>query len=502
MSSSSSPLDAALAAHQQGDFAAAEAAYRAILQSNSAETTAATRLLGTLLLQSGRHDEAVTTLQAAVTAEPDNEEARVNLAIALRLHGDAEASETHAAAVVRRNPARASAWNAWGLALMAQERHADAAEVFRQAQSQHPTLPQFALHRGQCLQHSGQWRDAEAAFRQALQLAPDLGEAWRSLGRLQASLGQHEAAIASFQRAAQSLGPEPQLAVELAASLSAIGQHDPAENLLRGAVQADPQHAEAWYGLGRSLLARGRTAEAIDALEQARRLQPDDPVIAHLLAAARGEVPERVEADYVQRLFDDFAPRFEQTLVEKLNYGVPDALARLIQQHAAEPPRRVLDLGCGTGLMAEALARAFPAQALHIDGVDLSPRMLDLARAKGRYASLHAAEITAFLQQARDTWDLIIAADVFVYLGDLRPVFRAVAQRLAPGGLFAFSVETTEAAAVELDARSARYRHSTAHVRRALEAEGWRTLGTQPHSPRQESGQALPGCLMLADALS
>jgi predicted TPR repeat methyltransferase len=498
MSSSPSPLDAALTAHQRGDFAAAEAAYRAILQSNSAEATAAKRLLGTLLLQSGRNDEAVIALQAAVTADPDNEEARVNLAIALRLGGDGAASETHAAAVVRSNPARASAWNAWGLALMEQDRQADAADVFRQAQLQHPTLPQFPLHRGQCLQQTGQWRDAEAAFRQALQLAPDLGEAWRSLGRLQASLGQHQAAIASFQRAAQSLGPEPQLAVELAASLSAIGQHDPAENLLRGAVQADPQHAEAWYGLGRSLLARGRSAEATDALEQAQRLQPDDPVIAHLLAAARGEVPATVEADYVQRLFDDFAPRFEQTLVEKLHYGVPDALAQLIQQHAAEPPRRVLDLGCGTGLMAEALARAFPAQALHIDGVDLSPRMLDLARAKGRYASLHAAEITAFLQQASEAWDLIIAADVFVYLGDLRPVFQAVAQRLAPGGLFAFSVETTEAAAVELDRRSARYRHSLSDIHPALTRAGLDRMHETPNLPRTEAGRALPGALLLA----
>jgi predicted TPR repeat methyltransferase len=116
----------------------------------------------------------------------------------------------------------------------------------------------------------------------------------------------------------------------------------------------------------------------------------------------------------------------------------------------------VLDLGCGTGLMAVELA----AEGRFIDGVDLSTRMLDGARAKGVYRSLYAAEVLEFLRAAQAQWDLIVAADVFVYIADLAPVFAAAFERLPPGGVFAFSIELSASGATELPAETGRYRHA------------------------------------------
>ena len=90
---------------------------------------------------------------------------------------------------------------------------------------------------------------------------------------------------------------------------------------------------------------------------------------------------------------------------------------------------RVIDLGCGTGLAA----RAFAAVAGEIIGIDLSPRMIERARLTGLYAELEVAEIVQGLVRQPDaSADLILAADVMVYVHDMAPLLAEVARVLAP----------------------------------------------------------------------
>ena len=147
---------------------------------------------------------------------------------------------------------------------------------------------------------------------------------------------------------------------------------------------------------------------------------------------------------YVTALFDQYAPKFEAALVDDLGYRGPALLLAAVLgacAAAGRPPAfgRVIDLGCGTGLAA----RAFAGIADEMIGIDLSPRMIARARATGLYAEVDVAEIAEGLsRQPAASADLILAADVMVYVHDMTPLLAEVARVLTPGGLFAFTLES------------------------------------------------------------
>ena len=121
----------------------------------------------------------------------------------------------------------------------------------------------------------------------------------------------------------------------------------------------------------------------------------------------------------------------------------------------------MLDLGCGTGLLGAALAQA----GATITGIDLSAEMMALAAARGHYAQLVKGDLVEHMRAAgAATFDAVLAADVLVYIGDLEPVFEGAARVLAPGGLFAFSVEALETGDFALRPNG-RYVHSAGYVR-------------------------------------
>jgi predicted TPR repeat methyltransferase len=149
----------------------------------------------------------------------------------------------------------------------------------------------------------------------------------------------------------------------------------------------------------------------------------------------------------------------------------------------------VLDLGCGTGLLATHLAR--PGRV--IDGVDLSPRMLERARAKGLYSELHAAEIGEFLRATHEAWDLIVATDVFIYIADAGASFAPTLARLTPGGWFGFSIETSAGNDTELLPQTGRYRQSPGRMTRELSDAGFVDIAQESIVLRLESGKPVAG---------
>ena len=152
----------------------------------------------------------------------------------------------------------------------------------------------------------------------------------------------------------------------------------------------------------------------------------------------------------------------------------------------------MLDLGCGTGLVADALRGRYESML----GVDLSPRMVEKARARRLYEAVEAAELSAFLDtRTAASADLVIAADVFVYVGDLGGVFAQAARVLAPGGRFAFSVEGGgPGEGFRLDSTS-RYSHSDAYVRALSAGQGLAVTHDSPETIRAERGVPAGGRL-------
>jgi predicted TPR repeat methyltransferase len=195
----------------------------------------------------------------------------------------------------------------------------------------------------------------------------------------------------------------------------------------------------------------------------------------------------------VRTLFDQYAPRFDEALAA-LSYSAPALL------HQAVTTRRqrfgaMLDLGCGTGLAGA----VFRPHADWLMGVDLAPKMIEAARAKGLYDKLAVADIAEFLrEQEVGAFHLVVAADVFVYVADLAPVCAAIARVLAPDGLLAFTVETHAGEGVVLGEKL-RFAHGAAHVRTALEGAGLSSCQMTQASTRTENGVPVPGLLVVAE---
>lgn len=484
-------LDAALALHRAGRLPEAEAAYRELLTTQPAS---AGRLLGVLLLQQQRWAEAAVVLTPLSQADPRDAELAVNASLALRRSGQLEPALLAARCATAADPARPSAWNALGLAALESGELGEALKAFESGLQSAPGDAALRLHRAQCLRRLGRLGEAGQAFYELLQARPDLLEAWRGLADTNAALGQNDLALECRRRALALHPQDVDLRLEHAIAQLLHGQ--PAESAASiEAVLADaPDDAQAWAWLGRARLKQGESEAARRAFDEAHARAPEDPVVMHFRAALSGELPTEVESDYIRRLFDDFASHFDSTLVGKLGYATPKRLADFIRGRAGDDFGQVLDLGCGTGLMAAELAREGRA----IDGVDLSTRMLDQARAKGLYRNLYAEEVLAFLRALPERWDLVVAADVFVYVAELEPVFAAAFERLAPGGVFAFSVETSAGEGTELLPSTGRYRHAPAVLLQALARCGFVEAAREDVELRLENGVPVAGALLLA----
>ncbi|MBE7246518.1 MAG: methyltransferase domain-containing protein [Actinomycetospora chiangmaiensis] len=281
----------------------------------------------------------------------------------------------------------------------------------------------------------------------------------------------------------------------------AEGDLTAAADLAEQVLEIAPRYAPAWLLLGRAregLAAVG----APDLREAAARayacaldLDPDDALgaRAHLLHLGISDGLPALSPAYVRALFDGYAPRFERHLVEGLDYVGP----RCVRDALPADPETfatVLDLGCGTGLVGAAIRD----RAGHLAGVDLSPGMLALARAKthqGRplYDRLVAGDLAAFLErEPPGSADLCLAADVLIYVADLGAVLTRVGRVLRPGGLTAFTVQSHDAAGTVLGV-DGRYAHADGHLRDTAAAAGLDVLVLQSADIRREAGRPVPG---------
>ncbi len=212
----------------------------------------------------------------------------------------------------------------------------------------------------------------------------------------------------------------------------------------------------------------------------------------HLLYARLGLRPPKANPGYVRALFDDYADTYDQHLTGDLGYRAPQALLALLRPHVEHRRLRIVDLGCGTGLCGPLLA----PYADVLVGVDLSERMLTVARARDTYHELVAADAVAYLRARPRHFDLCVAADVLVYVGDLRPVFAATMDALEKGGYFAFTHETPAAGDWVLQS-SGRFAHAIGHVRDLATQAGFEIIASRPVTYRLQHGDPVPAAIWL-----
>jgi predicted TPR repeat methyltransferase len=287
---------------------------------------------------------------------------------------------------------------------------------------------------------------------------------------------------------------------DFARDLQLKGDLAAAADLLVQATELAPGFASAWFTLGEIRERLGERDAAIAAFRKARDADRDDRHGASLRLMLLGaEKLSAMPPAYVRALFDQYAPKFESALVDDLGYRGPALLfkAVLAARHAVRKPaffRRAIDLGCGTGLAANAFARGVD----HFIGIDLSPRMIEKARGSGLYAELEVAGMIEGLRGKPDTSaELILAADAMVYVADLVPVLNEARRVLVAGGLLAFTAETHGGDGVVIG-EGLRYAHGAAYVRASIEAAGLALSQFKALSARNEDNTPVPGLVVVA----
>ncbi|EKS29804.1 class I SAM-dependent DNA methyltransferase [Afipia felis] len=287
---------------------------------------------------------------------------------------------------------------------------------------------------------------------------------------------------------------------DFARDLQLRGDIAGAVDLMAQAVERAPGFASAWFALGELKQQLNLHGEAIRAYRKAKEADPEDRHGAKLRLIRLGvETISDMPPAYVRSLFDQYAPTFEEALVNNLNYRGPQLLLKAVLSacHDLKRPAfftSAIDLGCGTGLAA----RAFEKNVDAFVGIDLSPGMIARAEATGLYRRLEVADmVEGVRREAGAAFDLALSADAIIYLPDLAPALKEAARVLRPNGLVAFTTETHSGDGVVIGA-GLRYAHGAAHVRGAIGTAGLTLCSLEEASTRTENDVPVPGLIAVA----
>ncbi|MGI6850882.1 methyltransferase domain-containing protein [Mesorhizobium sp. 1B3] len=284
---------------------------------------------------------------------------------------------------------------------------------------------------------------------------------------------------------------------DYAEMLFASGDHAAAAELMMGALELAPGWTMGWFRLGEMHEAAGANQLAAEAWYTALKLDPQDRAGAALKLELVGAAPFSAAPPgaFVEALFDHYAGTFDQSLVGKLGYRVPELLRQAINERGERRFASAVDLGCGTGLMGERLRPVVE----FLEGHDISTAMLKKAEAKRLYDRLIKSDLQSLALPGTSA-DLVTAADVFMYVGALERVFDSVAAALKPGGLFAFSVERHNGAEDFVLRPSRRYAHSQAYLLRLLQQRDLTVAALGSATIRMDRGEPIEGIMVLAEA--
>ena len=290
--------------------------------------------------------------------------------------------------------------------------------------------------------------------------------------------------------------PDSSMFAETSRELRDEGKVLPALVCQEHATVLQPDLAEYWCALGELAHIVGRRERAREAYESYLERRPEDAEVKQIVTALRHESPpSRAPNECVRQLYSRFSAFYEENMCGDLNYQAPLRIEELLNEHLGETrDLDVLDLGCGTGLSA----RPLRSRARSLAGVDISPEMLERARATSLYDELEAAELTSWFGECGTKFDLIVACDTFIYFGDLRQVVLPAAEHLRPGGWLIFTVEQGTASPYKLT-DSGRYSHSEDHVRAVADDAGLFVLSLKDGFLRQEYGEAVTGLITLME---
>ena len=446
--------------------------------------------LAVIAAQQGRWPDALPHLTEAIRLNPDHAQIWFNRGVALKALNQLDDAVASFEMALTIDPRHANACNTLGNSLLALNRLAEARHRYEQAISIQSDHHQALYNLGRLHQQSGRWDDAVQMYQRAVSHCPDFVPAWCNLGTILMDHHQDQDAMACF-RQALNLAPDfADAAINLGLLLVRLDQRDEALILAQSLSNQDASPDFPHYSMGLLLAKLGRIDLARHHLQMALDHDPDDDQGAKLVLSGLGfqPMPQRPSDAQIQRLYLERAAQWDHSAAQTHAYRghvlVVDALCTAPRR--SQPALSILDAGCGTGLVGQELRRqSLASKIVRLDGIDLSPAMLDRARTKNLYDHLHQGDLVAYMQSQEGAYDVILSAATLIHFGDLRPVFTAAAHCVRPNGRFIFTLvpgpdDQTEGARISLDhghAQGGCYLHAPDLVRQWAEQTGW-TVGS------------------------
>ncbi|MDC0189624.1 methyltransferase [Rhodospirillales bacterium] len=339
-------------------------------------------------------------------------------------------------------------------------------------------------------------------FLNILKRDPNSAVARFGLGDAYFGLADYESAESTYRFGLEMYPNNSDGLFGLAATLRIIESYDEAIEFYERGFDVEPSRTAAYWELAYTREMTGDKIGAEWAYRKCLEKDPNHGMAKHLLASMLGTTTDRAPDDYVRDLFDDYADSFEQDLLNDLNYVVPTLIRKELKKITRSPNFQkicrfssALDLGCGTGLVSEAIK----GLVTKTDGVDLSEKMVKVAFEHQRYDNIYLQEMTTFLLDrtvGKPKYDLIVSGDALVYLGDLRSVFNGVSKRLSGKGVFCFSVEKLRSGSFSL-CPTGRYAHSDGYIRDLSRTFGFELLAARDIVPRMDGSLKIRGRLYL-----
>lgn len=513
--------------HRAGQLDEAKAGYLALLRKNPHEVEAL-HALGIIAAQQDRLDDAVDYLQQAIRQQPDNPALVLHLANLFKIQSKFEQAIALLTEIIKKHPDYIPAYNNIGTIYFNQGKWIDAIQWYERTLAQEPnyidarynlglahaknldfktardtfqTLLQQApehfaarFHLACILMQLNQMKEANKEFLTIEKTHPHHLETQTNLATTYLKLGDSKKAREHYLKALELAPEDTQILFNLGVVNNELGDLDLSIRYYQKVVQLKPDFFPAHNNVGVAFLAKQHISFALQHFREALRIQPNNKSLQYTVQTlSQNQRLSAAPTDYVQTLFDAYADHYEPHLLNALDYQVPQllhhAVLPLLPAHARLD---ILDLGCGTGLCGA----IFKSNAKSLVGVDLSTKMLEIAAEKQIYDELATDNLEHFLQNKIQAYDLILAGDVLVYIGDLDNLIGKISVALKPGGLFAFNTEISLETDYKMN-QSGRFAHQKNYLDLLAEQHHLTIRTYQTVVTRQQNNEPVHGHLYI-----
>lgn len=371
-----------------------------------------------------------------------------------------------------------------------------AKEIYHKLLRFFPDIAALHYNLGLLYFEEGEWARASCTFEKAHNLAPEDGDVLFNLALCAKKQGDLSEAVALYSKVLALNSDSVDALYNLGGCYKDLQEHQQAVDCYSTVLELAPDNLSAVNNLAFVYQLQGEKEQALSCYKRVLELNPEHPSARHMVATLSGAAVTGTPEGYVRDVFNGYATRYDESLVQELEYEVPEKIKEFMDEliPATKKFKQGLDLGCGTGLSG----LPFTGLVDELYGVDLSPAMAALAEGRGIYRDIAVCGVLTFLQKSEDFYDFFLAADVLGYVGGLEDLFKLIAGLAQPGAIFCFSTEETDGAYADTTfclGESGRFAHGRQYIEKLAGLNDFSLLGRRPCSLRKEKGAWVRGDL-------